>query len=315
MQSLQMRWPVPGHIGLSTMTSASAPMRVAVACAARASRRSSRRAGSRRARCRAGSAATLPVLVAQALRARVLVALVAEHAVVDLAQHLARRHARVGQLEAVAAPQRAVGPDHRVGQLRAPALDLDEVPVVEVSGKRKTTHARYGRIVQPRGAPALQRVDGRLDGTCLGIVARLRGRDLAVEQHAARARHRQLAVARELRLRQLRRRSHRPRRSTATCAPPLSSGSARRRTKSTLKRNRSSCARVPAASAASLVVDPEQPRQEAADVRRHPRVEERHLGGRAAGRQRRPGTRPTVGAGPRRWRRPRAGTCRAGRAV
>ncbi len=26
MQSLQMRWPVPGHIGLSTATMASAPM-------------------------------------------------------------------------------------------------------------------------------------------------------------------------------------------------------------------------------------------------------------------------------------------------
>ncbi len=26
MQSLQIRWPVPGHIGLSTITSASAPI-------------------------------------------------------------------------------------------------------------------------------------------------------------------------------------------------------------------------------------------------------------------------------------------------
>ena len=89
MQSLQMRWPVPGHIGLSTVTIASAPIAsprlrtrvhlgdLLVERAAR--QRDAERVGGDRAG-----------LVANALRAGVLVALVAEHAVVDLAQDLAR---------------------------------------------------------------------------------------------------------------------------------------------------------------------------------------------------------------------------------
>src|SRR5262249_53523826 len=46
------------------------------------------------------------------LRARVLVALVAQHAVMNLAEDVARPHARVGQPEAVARTQPPVGTDH-----------------------------------------------------------------------------------------------------------------------------------------------------------------------------------------------------------
>ena len=88
MQSLQMRWPVPGHIGLSIMTSASAPIgspRLGSRCISEIFSSS----GQPGTGCRAGSASTVPSCRA-ARRARILVALVAEHAVVDLAEDLAR---------------------------------------------------------------------------------------------------------------------------------------------------------------------------------------------------------------------------------
>ena len=126
MQSLQMRWPVPGHIGLSTVTMASAPMaspRLRTMCISEIFSSSGQPASG----MPSGLAVIVAFLVAHALRAGVLVALVAEHAVVDLAQHLARRVAVVGQLEAVAAAQLLVGPDHRLGQLGARPLHVHEV--------------------------------------------------------------------------------------------------------------------------------------------------------------------------------------------
>ena len=60
-------------------------------------------------------------LVANALRAGVLVALVAEHAVVNLAQVFALGVARVGQLEAFAAAQLLVGADQLLRQHPDPA--------------------------------------------------------------------------------------------------------------------------------------------------------------------------------------------------
>ena len=54
-----------------------------------------------------------------------------------------------------------------------------------------------------------------------------------------------------------------------TCAPPFKSGSARRRTKSTLKRNRSSWTRVMAVSVSALGCDLKEARDEAAHVPRH----------------------------------------------
>ena len=82
----------------------------------------------------------------------------------------------------------------------------------------------------------------------------------------------------------------------ATCAPPLSSGSARRRTKSTLKRNRSSCARVAAASASAGASTSNSRVDEAADVRRHrdQEIEQRDRRPRRIGRRHRRPTRPTA---------------------
>ncbi len=61
------------------------------------------------------------LLVGDALAAAVLVALVAEHAVVDLAQHLARAETRVGEREAVAPAQLLVRTRQRLRQRRIAA--------------------------------------------------------------------------------------------------------------------------------------------------------------------------------------------------
>jgi hypothetical protein len=87
------------------------------------------------------------VLVAQALRARVLVALVAEDAVMDLAQHLARVPARVGEPEAVAAAEAIVGTGHRLRQVGARALHLHEVEVVERLGEPEDDPGTIARVV------------------------------------------------------------------------------------------------------------------------------------------------------------------------
>ena len=119
MQSLQMRWPVPGHIGLSMHDERERADRVALA-AQRVHLRDllvERAAGQRRRR--AGSSGTSPVFASrEALRAGVLLALVAEQAVVRLAEHLAARHARVRQREALAAAAARVRSDPLLGQVR-----------------------------------------------------------------------------------------------------------------------------------------------------------------------------------------------------
>ena len=95
MQSLQMRWPVPGHIGLSSMTIASAPSESP--CALEHVRLGDvlveRAAGERDAErvLLVGVALGDRVLRLEALGAGVLLALVADDAVVDLVHHLARR--------------------------------------------------------------------------------------------------------------------------------------------------------------------------------------------------------------------------------
>ena len=107
MQSLQMRWPVPGHIGLSMhdqrqRADASRPR----ACSRCISEifSSSGQPVERDAE-RVLLDARPSSLSRRPLRARVLVALVADRAVVDLVHHLARVDAAVGELEAVAAAQ------------------------------------------------------------------------------------------------------------------------------------------------------------------------------------------------------------------
>src|SRR5205085_11630801 len=71
------------------------------------------------------------VTLFESLRARVLVALVAVEAVVDLFQNLARRVALVRQFEAVAAAQVLVESAHKLRQVGFGAFDLNEVLVIE----------------------------------------------------------------------------------------------------------------------------------------------------------------------------------------
>ena len=97
-------------------------------------------------------------LVVQSLRARVLVAVVAQDAVVNLAERLARLHARVGQTKAVAPPQAPLRPDHRLRHIRLRSRDIDQVKVVERLGKPEDHPAAKRLVVDAGGAPALQRI-------------------------------------------------------------------------------------------------------------------------------------------------------------
>ena len=131
-----------------------------------------------------GNPAALCRLV-QSLRARILVALVAQHAVVDFAQDVARPHARIGQREAVAAAQPIGGADHPFRQVRPGPLDIDETPVVERFGKPEDYPRSIDAIVQPRTAPALEAVDLRGD---------MAAGPLGVHQRAAGARNGELQI-------------------------------------------------------------------------------------------------------------------------
>ena len=134
MQSLQMRWPVPGHIGLSIMTIASAP-------SASPSRSEQVHLGDvlvERAAVERDAERVLlhraVLLVDRPRRARVLLALVAEEAVVDFLEPTSRGHAPIGQPEAVAPAPLHFRPGHLFGQLGARPLDLDQPRVVERFG-------------------------------------------------------------------------------------------------------------------------------------------------------------------------------------
>src|SRR5262249_27603903 len=98
----------------------------------------------------------LAVLVVKTFRARILVALVAEDAVVDLAEHFADGEARIGQPEAVAAPQAPVGPEHGLGPRLIRAPHLDQIEIVEGFGKSEDHPAAVRAIVNPRGTPSLE---------------------------------------------------------------------------------------------------------------------------------------------------------------
>ena len=245
MQSLQMRWPVPGHIGLSSATSASAPIaspRFRSACISEIFSSSGQPSSSMpsgfvddlQRRC-------LRRLV-KALRAGILVALVAEHAVVNLAQHLARASCAIGQREAVAAAQPRVGADHVLGQLGERPLHAPRDARFDVFRKAEDHPARGRRIVNSCGAPALQRLH------LATATARLIRPCRSSRDRAARSRRARPPVRRRARrTAPINARTIASSSAVDVTGPPLSSGKARRRTKSTLKRNRSSSARVAAA--------------------------------------------------------------------
>ena len=123
-------------------------------------------------------------LVVNALRAAVLVALVAEHAVVDLAQVLERRVARVGELEALATAELFLGPEDLFGQRRDGPRDLHQVVVVEVLGETKHHPAPIPRIVDVRRAPAFERLDLRGDDRLVGVGAARTQGDFTIEEGA-----------------------------------------------------------------------------------------------------------------------------------
>ena len=179
----------------------------------------------------------------QPLRAGILVPLVAEHAVMDLAQDFARVHPPVGQLEAVAAAQAPVGSEHRFGERGLGMLHVDEMPVVQRFGKAEDDPGAIGAIVQARGAPSFQAFDfGLADSrTC-----RRPSRDPSARSRRGRSPARVVSAAAVVRDGFAVSRATTASSSgvETTCAPPFKSGSARRLTKSILKRKRSSCAAV-----------------------------------------------------------------------
>ena len=83
----------------------------------------------------------------------------AQHAVVDLAQDLAWLHARVGQREAVAAPQPIVGTEHPFRQVGTRPVQVDEARVVERFGKPEDDPLAVRGIGEARRAPPLETLD------------------------------------------------------------------------------------------------------------------------------------------------------------
>src|SRR6187402_1600134 len=112
MQSLQMRWPVPGHIGLSIITMARAPSESPCL----------------RRMCISEIFSSSGQPLRSMPSALVAIFGVRCSAVVHFAEDLAAVHARIGEAEAVPHPQAAVRADHRFGQRRDRALDRDKVP-------------------------------------------------------------------------------------------------------------------------------------------------------------------------------------------
>src|SRR5204863_9113005 len=65
--------------------------------------------------------------IVKSVRARILLARVADNAVVDLALHLFASHTRVSQAKAVAQPAVMFGPGQGLGQVGPRLIDLDQV--------------------------------------------------------------------------------------------------------------------------------------------------------------------------------------------
>ena len=212
MQSLQMRWPVPGHIGLSMHDERQRADRVAVACAACASRGSSRRADSRRARCRAGSTLTVAVLC----RASPF-----EHE--SLSRSWQRRSSAISlERPRAASCARSVSlkPSRRRSAPSGPIIASGSARLGPLHARRGASSRRSpesGRSPSPVGAD--RECARRTSASALSTVgaARLLGCGaglLAIEQRAAGAGDRELAIGRSstASARSVARRSHRLRR-------------------------------------------------------------------------------------------------------
>src|SRR6266511_141543 len=127
-------------------------------------------------------------LVANAFRARVLVAFVTEHAVMDFAQHFTHREAFVGQFEAVAAPKLLFGSNHQFRHRGIGPHDTHEAHGIDGFRKAEEDPVPEAAIVDMRRTPSLERLDFGGDARFFvrGIV---RARSFfPVEQRAAVAR-------------------------------------------------------------------------------------------------------------------------------
>ena len=263
-----MRWPVPGHIGLSTHDERQRADRVAVLAqrvhlgdllvertaveldAERVDR-------DLRRPCRAGPSSTSPC------RARGR----ARSSGSRSAPRAAFMRASVS-LKPSRRRSRQSGPIIASGSARLGTLHVDEMPVVERSRESGRSPSRDRRGSWMRAAH--QRFSASHCGSALATAAPVVFSRSSSAQPARATASSQVAARSDARPPISRATTASSSGVDATCAPPFSSGSARRRTKSTLKRNRSSCARVArrrsprrAGSTSNSRVD------ETADVRRH----------------------------------------------
>jgi hypothetical protein len=176
MQSLQMRWPVPGSIGLSMQTIASAATESpelphVVHLADALVERAPVELDAERVLL---DLARLGIL--DSLGARVLVAVVAVEAVVDLALDLALVHAPVGELEALARAALVLGADEELGELGIAAVELHELLEIQLA-RLAEGRPQVRRIVVVPGAgrqPARHRRQRRLGHGPGALVGRLR---------------------------------------------------------------------------------------------------------------------------------------------
>jgi len=100
----------------------------------------------------------------------------------DFAQHLALGVALVGELEALAAAQLFVRADDLLGHCWIRPLDLHEVVVIEIFGEPEDHPAAVARVMDVRGAPALERFDLDGQGGLVGVGAGNPQRFFAIEQ-------------------------------------------------------------------------------------------------------------------------------------
>ena len=165
-----MRCPVPGHIGLSMHTSASAPIESPLALRQvhlgdLLVERAAVELDAERVRLDGAR-----LRIAQPLGARVLVAIVAVEAVVDLVEHLREVDAPIGQPEAVALAAMLHGADdHLLHHLRR-ALELDQIERVRRRVRELVRQPLLAELALAADHPLLERAEIVLERDQLGIV-------------------------------------------------------------------------------------------------------------------------------------------------
>ena len=125
------------------------------------------------------------VLRADALRTGVLVALVTDHAVMNLGQDVAPVHARVGEREPVPETAVRLGAGQRLRKSGIGVIDLHEMEGIDRAGEAEDDPVAARRAGHQPRRPPLERLDVALDeGGVLCGGARL-DKGLTIEQPAA----------------------------------------------------------------------------------------------------------------------------------